>query len=273
MNRSPTKKMFLLMVLALLMWIPLLLIENTVSERAGRRDSVQQEVAASLAGEQQILGPLLVIPYTYLERERVTVGTGGEVRKEERQVKRAGTLSIIPRTLKVSTRLTPVVLERGIFRAVTYQSETLMEGSFSLPKPLPVKAREAQWETARVSVGLGDVRGLSTTPQIEWNQMALPFEPGVATPVFSHGVMARVGELEPDTVYSFRITLSLRGTKRFFLAPIAQQFERNRVLPLPAPSPVSRAGAGTLPPRRGSSGADRAAGRFCCDGLAWLHPG
>lgn len=43
MNVPLTKKMFVLVALTLLMWVPLLMIENTVSERAGRRDSVQQD--------------------------------------------------------------------------------------------------------------------------------------------------------------------------------------------------------------------------------------
>lgn len=238
MNVSLTKKMFVLVVLTLLMWVPLLMIENTVSERAHRRDTVQQEVAASLAGEQRVYGPLLVVPYTYLEREQVTVGTGSDARKEERLVKYADSLQIIPSSLTVNTRLVPVILERGIFRAITYQSETVLEGSFTFPDRLPRKARAALWDNASVSVGLGDARGLSTTPNIEWNQAPVAFEPGVATTLFDNGVMANVGQLTPtpNATHHFKILLSLRGTKRFFVAPIAQQFEFNLNSEWPHPS-------------------------------------
>lgn len=238
MNVSLTKKMFVLVALALLMWIPLLMIENTVSERAGRRDSVQQEVAASVAGEQEILGPMLVVPYTYFVREWVKVGIGKEARKEERLVERSDSLQIIPHKLSVSSQLTPVILERGIFRTVTYQSETSLEGEFKFPAHLPHTARTAVWQDASLSVGIKDARGLSTTPAIEWNHIKARFEPGVTTPLFDRGVKANVGLLSPnpEQTYFFKINLSLRGTKRFHVAPIAQQFEFDLRSAWPHPS-------------------------------------
>lgn len=238
MNVSLTKKMFLLLVLALLMWVPLLMIENTVSERAGRRDSVQQEVADSLAGEQQILGPLLEVPYTYLVNETVVVGNGKEAHEENRIVKHADTLQVMPRNLVVTTTLTPVILERGIFRAVTYQSDTVLEGEFHFPARLPEHAREALWGEANLALGVQDVRGLSTRPTLDWNQISYPFQPGIDNGPAETGVHAPLGLIstDPDKPQHFSIHLTLRGTKRFYVLPMAQQFQFDLKSEWPHPS-------------------------------------
>ena len=56
-------------LLALLLALPLGMVQQTVLERQARQARVVEEIAASSAGAQQIAGPLLVLPYVEQYRE------------------------------------------------------------------------------------------------------------------------------------------------------------------------------------------------------------
>ena len=54
-------KCTLVFVLGVLLWVPLLMIENTIHERTTYREEAVQAIAASSAGEQKLWGPVLTI--------------------------------------------------------------------------------------------------------------------------------------------------------------------------------------------------------------------
>ena len=56
MRRFLFWKIFAILGLALLLFIPLLLIEGKVSERSGRQQAVEANIAESAAGAQQLVG-------------------------------------------------------------------------------------------------------------------------------------------------------------------------------------------------------------------------
>ena len=54
-------KCALLLVLGILLWVPLVMIENTIRERTNYRQEAVQAIAASSAGEQKLWGPVLTV--------------------------------------------------------------------------------------------------------------------------------------------------------------------------------------------------------------------
>jgi inner membrane protein len=69
--KSPViKKVLMIALLTGLLLIPLAMIENLVYERSSYRNQASYDIASSWTGEQQFLGPLLVVPYTdhYMEK-------------------------------------------------------------------------------------------------------------------------------------------------------------------------------------------------------------
>ncbi|MBL8511902.1 MAG: inner membrane CreD family protein, partial [Betaproteobacteria bacterium] len=62
------KRLFLrvMMILALtaLLALPLSLIRGVVSERQQRQAEVEETIASSTGGQQRLIGPVLVVPYT-----------------------------------------------------------------------------------------------------------------------------------------------------------------------------------------------------------------
>ncbi|WP_417293041.1 inner membrane CreD family protein, partial [Desulfovibrio porci] len=50
--------------IALALLIPLLLVQNLVDERASLYRNVVQDISRTWGGQQQLIGPMLLIPYT-----------------------------------------------------------------------------------------------------------------------------------------------------------------------------------------------------------------
>ena len=86
MNRSLAIKLGLIGLLMVLLMIPLSLIDGVVNERQWQRNGVLQDIARSSSGEQQLTGPLLVVPYRKTLREWRTNSATGERVQQEREV-------------------------------------------------------------------------------------------------------------------------------------------------------------------------------------------
>ena len=61
MQKALLWKCLLLGLLALGLLLPLGMIEHTIAERAGFRDEAVRSIAASTAGPQSLVGPLLAV--------------------------------------------------------------------------------------------------------------------------------------------------------------------------------------------------------------------
>ena len=61
MKNALLLKCALIAVLGVLLWIPLVMIENTIQDRTGYRQEAVQTIAASSAGEQKLWGPMLTV--------------------------------------------------------------------------------------------------------------------------------------------------------------------------------------------------------------------
>ncbi|WPL20492.1 inner membrane protein [Thiorhodovibrio frisius] len=82
--------------------VPLGMVSQLIHERAARQDAVVNEIAASSAGAQRLIGPILVLPYQeeyaedYWEKETID----GELKRvcRTRQVRLDGRALIMPAT-------------------------------------------------------------------------------------------------------------------------------------------------------------------------------
>jgi inner membrane protein len=71
MKRTMTKKMLVIGGLVLLLLIPLMMIEGVVKERSHYREEARRSIAQSWTGEQKVVGPLLVVPYSGYYQKKV----------------------------------------------------------------------------------------------------------------------------------------------------------------------------------------------------------
>nr|BFE93506.1 hypothetical protein GCM10020185_40420 [Pseudomonas brassicacearum subsp. brassicacearum] len=63
MNRSLAIKLGMIALLILLLMIPLLMINGLIDERQELRDGVLQDIARSSSYSQQLIGPMIVVPF------------------------------------------------------------------------------------------------------------------------------------------------------------------------------------------------------------------
>ena len=74
MDKKLLFKMLAIGLMALLLLIPLLMVEGQISDRAQRQREVQDKIANITAGEQALAGPVLAVHY----RETVEVPAESE---------------------------------------------------------------------------------------------------------------------------------------------------------------------------------------------------
>ena len=142
--------------------IPILAIRGTISEREQYRSDAIANVAATHAGKQAVLGPVLVVPYVELV-EQEEVGPQGS-RKVLREQK--GQWTYFPDTLRVDGTLAPNTRKRGLYRVPVY--ELTMHARATIRARIPVDgAHPRRIGQPYLAVGVSDVRGFVGTPPSE----------------------------------------------------------------------------------------------------------
>jgi inner membrane protein len=214
----------------LILLIPSAWIESLISERQLRAEEVIHEVSDKWSGEQTLLGPVLVVPFTKIEKVK-TLKNNVQVEEIFESDHRAYFLS---EQLQVESKLTPQLLHRGIFDAVVYDSKTNLTTTFSEPDFSKWNIADAQvhWKEAMLITGISDLRGISENPVIRSREKTFASEPSgdlglsfTDTPHIS-GISTSLGwnsrnDFHPD----FSMTLQLKGSDLIHFVPTGKTTE------------------------------------------------
>lgn len=144
-------KALLVCALAVLMTIPGMFVWALIKDRSDRSEGVVREVSHLQGGAQQVMGPLLVVPWTVTPPPN-----GGEVR--------TGWYVVSPDTGSAKVKVDTSTLKRGIFDVPIYKATADIEARFGEFKPaqgLPTGAM-LDWNRAQIVVGFSDLRGAQT---------------------------------------------------------------------------------------------------------------
>jgi len=231
---SPGFKFFLICGLILLLLIPLLLVWALVSERENRAAGVRLDVAREWGASQQVIGPVLIVPYTI-----VRVTGQGDKRTEQLLERRA---VFLPATLNIGGKAATKVLDRSIYDIAVYTGALDFEGRFNAPDMSEVapEAKSVRWRDAVLALAINDVSGLKTTASVELDGGSkLPFEPSLGVPGDNmNGIHVRLAsaaslfttapDAGPDAAsamkgFTFRFGLTLNGSSELNFAPVAEE--------------------------------------------------
>ena len=140
-------KALIVCFLAVLMAIPGLFVFALVNDRSNRAEGVVQEVANLQGGSQQLLGPMLAVPYTQ--------PADGDTNA------RSGWYLISPETGTANVTVTTTVRHRGLFEVPVYRATARMQARFApMPQQLNLPADAvADWAGAQIVMGFSDLRG------------------------------------------------------------------------------------------------------------------
>jgi inner membrane protein len=213
--------------LILLMLIPLLMIEGVLNERLQRRNEAVEDITSSWGKDQNIIGPVLVVPYLYHGTvvRSVTLPDG---RVETREV--AETILayayFLPDSLEVSGDVQTQTLHRGIYDAAVFRGQVKISGKFPAPDmaALKIDPADVMWKDAMITLAVSDLRGTREGLLLEWGGQKVQLQPGSQLPGYTTGVTAQLAAAQPIAEpAAFSIALDLNGSSGIFFAPFGIQ--------------------------------------------------
>ncbi len=209
--------------LVLLLLIPLLLIRGVIHDRERYRAQAVERVSQSMAGPQQLVGPLRVVPWKEV-RKVSSIGTDG--RPQVREEVTEGYLRQTPRTLRIEGGIKPDTRRIGLYNVRVFELDARLQAEFD---ELPVAEAAGPGDASReygepyLVMGVADVRGLVGTPMLKLDGRPLTLEAGTGA-LSNHmaGMRTAVphdGGALPASRLEMELTLA--GTQTLGIAPVA----------------------------------------------------
>jgi inner membrane protein len=205
--------------LVLLLLIPLMMIRGAIQDRQNYRAQAVQRVSQSMAGPQQLVGPLRVVPW---REARVVSEAGSSGTPVMRTDVIEGYSLQTPKTMEVQGGLKPDVRRIGLYNVRVFEWQAGLKATFDPLKLTVVPGRT--YGQPYLVLGLGDVRGLVGTPDFKVDGAAVALESGTqAMSDRLHGMHATLPELVGETLPASRVDANFRlnGTQSLGVAPIA----------------------------------------------------
>jgi inner membrane protein len=205
--------------LVLLLLIPLMMIRGTIQDRQRYRAEAVERVSQSMAGPQQVVGPLRVVPWKESRQVTETDASGKPVLRA--QVVEGYVLQT-PKTLQASGGLVPDTRRIGLYSVRTFEWKAHVEAGFDPLALAAVPGRE--YGEPYLVLGLADVRGLVGTPDLKVDDRPLALESGTrAMAERLGGVHANLPHLAGAALPASRVSANFRlaGTQSLGIAPVA----------------------------------------------------
>src|SRR5207245_7257994 len=120
--------------LVLVLLIPLAMISGVLRERLQRRNEAVADITSSWGSEQNVIGPVLGIPYQY-KFKVVKEVPAPDGKMERREVDENGTeiAYFLSETLHITGDVQTQMLHRGIYVRVGFRAQVRLLGQFVRP--------------------------------------------------------------------------------------------------------------------------------------------
>ena len=226
--------------LVLVLLVPLSMIRGLIQERTHYRGEAIERVSQSMAGPQQLVGPLRVVPWKEVRRVNAAAQDG---RIEVRAKTVEGYLLQAPELFQARGTIAPDVRRVRLYDVRVFQWQAEVMARF---EAMPVPAVEGrEYGEPYLVVGLADVRGLVGTSRLRMDGKELELLPGtgslsgrmdgvhaplpapgwnaVATGVDGSGAVASARRLPASEV---QLEMAIAGTQSLGIVPVA---DSNRI--------------------------------------------
>jgi inner membrane protein len=215
--------------LVLVLLIPLVMITGVLSDRLSRRNEAVSDITSSWGREQNVIGPVLGIPFQYkFKAVKETPGPDGKMERREVEETGIGTAYFLPESLKIDGNVETQTLHRGIYEAAVFRAQVILSGKFAAPDfgPLKIDLKDVQWKDAFVTIAVNDLRGTREGLVLDWGGTKRPMLPGSQAPGYTTGATATLGSDQPiASEITFSIPLDFNGSDGVFFAPFGVQNE------------------------------------------------
>ncbi|OUM01484.1 cell envelope integrity protein CreD [Variovorax sp. JS1663] len=247
LRNSVLAKVAGLLLLTVLLCIPLAQIDALNRERGHSQQEAAQELAATYAGPQTLVGPLVVQPYVerWMEPQR---DAQGRIVGQEARSKELAHL-VFPDRLHIEGRMAPQERYRGIFRIPFYTLDATLDGGFAAfdaaSVPRSEKGSTIELGAPYVALHVSDLRGLDGSPALQLGGEALRFQqrlPGLAEDArLANGIHAplagaALAAWQAGQPLPFQLKLGLVGQERLAMVPIGEETTAHLTSPWAHPS-------------------------------------
>lgn len=202
-------KLALIGILTLLLLIPSSWIQDLIWERQARQDEVIKEISDKWSGSQLLEGPVMVLPYKTLVKQK---DTNSKISYKEVLTN----IYILPETLNIVSKVEPEILHRGIFDAVVYNTKVQVNGKFSALelKKSGIDPTMILWDKAKLDIGLSDLKGLKNNPSIKLGNSVYDVEPDFSSLHLFQNNLIILPDLSQghNAALNFNFDLDLRGS-------------------------------------------------------------
>ncbi len=228
MSETLTIRALIVGVIALVMLIPLVMMQGVVDERNGLYRNVLHDIANTWGGRQLLQGPMLVVPFIekHVNRETTTDENGEEKVKTKITYKTKYAIHL-PKDLKINVDLKEQHRKRGIYKSLVYEAAISLSGSFGQldVEKMSDYIHRIDWDKAYFVLGLSDTRAINEVAPLNWNGVELGYSPGTGvTNLITHGFRASIKNLSAATeTHEFATKISINGSQGFRFAPFGEK--------------------------------------------------
>ncbi len=198
-----------------MLMIPNSLIKELIHERNHNQKSVIEEVSSKWGKEQQIVGPVLTIPYKTFYED-----------KDGKILENIKYSHFLPEQLNINGEINPKNRKRGIYKVVLYQALINCEGWFKQPNfnKFGIDKETVMWENAFLQVSIPDMAGINEHITITYDKKPYRMEPGIEKiNGFHSGVKIPVVVNLKSKELMFQFDLNINGNKALTFGPIGKE--------------------------------------------------
>lgn len=219
-------KLLVLGGISVVLVILLAAIGGLTQERRNRLFEVEQDIANSYAGSQQIGGPVFKVTFREFWSEHL-YNPGKDTWYDEEMDELRSQL-VFPSVFDYDGAMSVQERYRGIFKANVFQSEGRISGRVAFPKFESLALRNGsrlELVSVEACFMISDPRGLPSIPVLQWNDQPLEFKSGSMLGVFDAGIHAELPNAAELFGRSFPFSTDLRinGTKQIQFIPVGAE--------------------------------------------------
>ncbi len=234
-------KMLTVVTLILLGLIPLALIRGVLLERRARHQEAVANITSTWGNPQVLAGPILSVPYRHQVKTWKDQQVNGRLERIEVMETVVSRGWFLPAELSVAGDVRPDVLHRGIYEAVVYRTSLQFTGRFDYPSfaEWKVAPEDVLWDDARLFIAISDLRGVSESLQVTWDDAVLSMVPAGRSGNLGPAIQASFARPPfsgPDRPARFEFAVNLNGSRSLSFAPLGMQTRVKLTSPFPDPS-------------------------------------
>lgn len=208
-----------IIVIALGLLVFLEMIEYKVNERNQYRLQAKNSIAQGWSGSQIVVSPILRLTYTK-DYDQEVFDKNLEKYVVKRKTKTWHELHV-PDSLKLDGQIQIQERYKGIYRVPVYEALMEIEGTFlKMPKVTERLVR------AELVSSLSDMRGISTTPKLQWNNATIFMQSPKDSYLLQNYISADITEQfqkKAEQPASFTMQINVRGLDGISFVPAGKQ--------------------------------------------------